>query len=253
MTTGTAKAGLMKAPWGADPWSGCVAMLSKIPKACRVRGLVILNLKCLFFVLLHSITLFHLWACACSRAYQIHVCGCACLCTCTSTRVRFRGRPQLSLAPKESIILLLGVRFPRFSWNSLIWLDFWPVGSRGPPASNKWMLPHLPFYLDAGNQTEVLKLVWQTFYTLSYLPHPFKCSLKKKQKTTVFILYKQVQYSVFLWSLTKWFRLNFTKTSGLPCKSIVIIFSTPAQDFPQFLLRSKHLELNTDSLFCWFF
>lgn len=147
MTTGTAKAGLMQAPWGADPWSGCVAMLSKIPKACRVRGLVILNLKRLFFVLLHSITLFHLWACACSRAYQIHVCGCACLCTCTSTSVRFRGRPQLSLAPKESIILLLGVRLPRFSWNSLIWLDFWPVGSRGPPASEcrhiclfTWML-----------------------------------------------------------------------------------------------------------------
>ena len=84
-------------------------------------------------------------------------------------------------------------------------------------------------------------------------PPSFQVLFKKKKTATVFILYKQVQYSVFLWSLTKWFRLNFTKTSGLPCKSIVIIFSTPAQDFPQFLLRSKHLELNTDSLFCCFF
>lgn len=141
-------------------------------------GLVILNLKCSFLVLLHSITLFHL--CACSRAYQIHVCGCACLCTCISTSVRFRGRPQLSLTPKESIILLVGDRLSRFSWNSLIWLDFWPVGSRAPPASNKWM-SHLPFYLDAGNQTEVLKLTWQTFYPLSYLPILSSALKKTKQ------------------------------------------------------------------------
>lgn len=124
----------------------------------------------------------HLWAClvgecCCWTVWMVEIVLVTfCLCAVCGYHVDARGQPQVLFLRRHSsssVFLIQGLLLVRKSRKEAMLVSLWAqeISLTFPPKiwNDKRMTPYLTFYMGSKDQTQVLRLRWQTLHWLSYL------------------------------------------------------------------------------------